>query len=211
MLFLDPRISGDSQHSCVGCHGSTEGGSRGVYAKGEPVAPGAADGRVAPSLRGVFATGPYLWDGSIGSLEDVVDRMLAVEMRGGTLSEIDRRALIAYLNSLAPSDKGRVEPSGVPVEPATKSMRDGYVLFQEHCESCHKPPMFRRGFPSTGNVGTGSSYNIPSLRGLSENGPYGHDGRWATLEDAVSAILESRGVELSFKERLNLIEYLKLL
>ncbi len=49
-----------------------------------------------PTLRGVFATAPYLHDGSAATLDDVVDRM----PNGATLSPPDHAALVAFLKTL---------------------------------------------------------------------------------------------------------------
>jgi len=51
----------------------------------------------------------------------------------------------------------------------------------------------------------------PSLRGVSDTPPYGHDGRWSSLEEAVRAILLYRGTELPEREVWQLIRYLELL
>jgi cytochrome c peroxidase len=211
-LFLDPRISGDGSRSCATCH-ATNTARRGVYAGAEPAEPGASGARIAPLLRGVFQTPPYLWDGSLGSVPEVVNRMLEVEMRGSKIGDVDRRALEAYVLSIRPFDNGRIEPDGVPSEPATKSMIDGFEVFKrEECDRCHKPPTYAiRGL--TFDVGTGGKFAVPSLRGLPAEGPYGHDGRWKTLEEAMNAMLEQRQREkpLTYRERFTLLEYLKLL
>ena len=209
-LFLDPRVSGDGRRACVTCHnaGAT---SRSAYLAGEQVEPGTQGARLAPLLRGLYQTGPYLWDGSLTSVGAVLDRMLAVEMRGGQLGDADRRALEAYLLSIPAFDNARTELDGTPTEPATKLTKDGFAVFQKlDCGSCHPAPTYTAGRINR-RIGTGGRFNVPSLRGLAKEGPYGHDGRFATLEEAVLAILAYREVELPYRERLALLEYLKLL
>ncbi len=49
-----------------------------------------------PTLRGVFATPPYLHDGSAATLDDAVDRM----PNGANLSASDHAALVAFLKTL---------------------------------------------------------------------------------------------------------------
>jgi hypothetical protein len=76
--------------------------------------------------------------------------MLAVEMRGGKLAGRDREALEAYLLSLAPFDRRRLEPDGAPVEPSTLSARRGYAVFAKaECTDCHPAPVFARASSST--------------------------------------------------------------
>ena len=205
---MDRRISGDGSRSCQGCHAS-ESKRRLVYLDGEPAAPGTPGARVAPALRGLFAKNSFMWDGSIGSLQAAVDRMLAVEMRGAKLEGPDREALISYLRSVPPSDNGRIQPDGTPEEPSTLSQRNGFATFKKECGTCHPPPNFRRSL--TFDIGTGGKFAVPTLRGLPAEGPFAHDGRWPTLESAVQAVLENRKIELTYRQRLELIEYLKLL
>jgi cytochrome c peroxidase len=208
-LFLDPRISGDGRTSCASCH-TPQAGGRGVYAGVERVAPGTSEGRVAPLLRGLYLTGPYLWDGSESSVAGVIDRMLAIHMKGGSLEPADKRALEAYLLSIPVFDNARIAFDGAPTEPATKLSKDGFAAFQKaECGACHPAPTFAGGSLNR-SAGTGDRYNVPTLRGLPKEGPFGHDGRWATLEDSVIAMLAAREVELSNRERVALIEYLKI-
>jgi cytochrome c peroxidase len=208
-LFVDPRLSGDGLRACSTCHPGG-GADDQVYAAGESVAPGSAGGRRTLSLRGLYQTAPYFWDGSARTLAEAVDRMLAVEMRGGKLEGRNREALEAYLLSLAPFDRRRVEPDGAPVEPATLSSRRGYAVFvKADCTDCHPAPVYTRA--KLVDVGTGGRFANPTLRGVSAAGPWGHDGRWPDLEQAVRANLDATGVELGAEEVAQLLEYLKLL
>ncbi len=136
--------------------------------------------------------------------------MLASEMRGGQLDAPNKRALTAYLLSIPAFDNGRINPDGSPVEPATKSMNDGFELFKSSgCPTCHPPGNFTRRLRF--DIGTGGRFDVPTLRGIPKQGPFGHDGRWATLEETMNAILEQREVELTYRQRLSLLEYLRLL
>lgn len=209
LVFLDAGVSGDGSRSCNTCHPG--GGSDGkTYAGGEPVelaSPGALN---PPVLRGLWQTPPYLWDGSAADLDAALDRMLAVEMRGGTLAPYDRAALLEYLRSLPVVDRARVEPDGTPIEPATKSAREGQEVYAKAgCPTCHAPTAYAH--PWNFDVGTGAKYNPPTLRGVVLSPPYGHDGRWATIEDAIRAILDFRDVELSETEIHQLVQYVELL
>ena len=75
--------------------------------------------------------------------------------------------------------------------------------------TCHPAPAYTR--PRRFDVGTGGSFYVPTLRGVAETGPWGHDGRFGELEDAIDAILAAEEVELTADERRQLLEYLKLL
>jgi len=209
LLFLSPELSGDAQRSCATCHPG--GASNGhTYRGDEEVAPGSQGARDVPTLRGLWQSPPYLWDGSAPSLRAAIARMLEVEMRGGNIDEPDLSALEAYLLSIPPFERRRVVPDGPPVEPATMASRRGFEFFERaKCSLCHPPPRYaRRG---RFDIGTGIKLEPPSLRGVSSSPPYGHDGRWSTLEMAVRAILAAREVEYSELELTQLLSYLELL
>jgi cytochrome c peroxidase len=210
-LFLDTNVSGDGARACSSCHPG--GGSDGnVYRDGEPVEPGTPGARKAPRLWGLWQTPPYLWDGSEPELRPVIERMLRVEMRGGSLAEPDLQALETYLLSLRPFDRGRILADGSPADPSTLRQRRGSEIFERAgCTRCHPAPVFAH--PRPADVGSGGSWSVPTLRGLTSPGaaPYGHDGRWATLERAVDAALTEREADLSELEREDLLEYLRLL
>jgi cytochrome c peroxidase len=209
VLFADARLSGDKSRACSTCHPGG-GADHAVYAAGEAVPAGTPSGRRSLPLRGLWQTAPYLWDGSAPTVPDAVERMLRVEMRGGTLAGRDRDALVAYLLSLPPFDRGRIQPDGAPVEPSTLSARRGYGVFvKAECNVCHPAPAFTR--PGLDDVGTGGDFSVPTLRGVSTAGPFGHDGRWPDLEAAVRAMVAAEGVELSSDEMSQLLSYLKLL
>lgn len=210
MLFLDPRLSGDSSRSCATCHpgGSSDGL---VWIDGARAEPGAPGGRSTTSLRGAWQTPPYYWDGSSPTLREAIERMLAVEMRGGALPELDRRALETYVLSLAPFDRGRIAADGSPREPNTLRQRRGFALFtgKAKCAECHPPPAYTTRLRE--DVGTGGVIDVPTLRGLADSAPYGHDARWAEMEAAVRAMLLAGEVQLGDLELEYLLEYLKLL
>jgi cytochrome c peroxidase len=211
-LFLDPSFSGDKSRACTTCHPG--GGSDNLYYRdGEAVAAGDESGRRSLPLRGLWESAPYFWDNSAPTLRAAIERMLAVEMRGAKpRTPRDLEALEAYVLSIQPFDNGRIELDGAPVEPVTLAALRGFGVFQKaKCASCHAPP----AFTSAGlhDIGTGGAFSVPSLRGMSADGPFGHDGRWGALEDAVAAHVEASNPPLQVNEQeiLQLAEYLRLL
>ncbi len=194
---MSPRLSRDGATSCATCHpgGSTD---RKPY--------GGVD---TPSLRGAWATPPYLRDGSLPTLRAALDRMLANEMGGADVSASDRAALEAYTASLPAFRRGRTNPDGSPGEPHTLRMKRGFELFSKHCAGCHPAPLFtdRRSH----DVGTGGAFDTPTLLGIADSAPYGHDGRFASLPDAVRAMAAAGDATASEIELESLVEYLKLL
>lgn len=208
-LFLDAGLSGDGTRSCASCHPGG-GSDRNVYRDGEKVAPGAPGGRRTLALRGLPQTAPYLWDGSLETLRATIDRMLRVEMRAGPIPPQDLGALEAYLQSIPPFDRGRIEPDGTPREPATLTMKRGFEVFREAgCRECHPPPAYTR--PGRFDVESDGRWSAPTLRGVSVSGPYGHDGRWSSLERALTAPGHPPETRLSSEDLHRLLAYLGLL
>jgi cytochrome c peroxidase len=207
-VFVDPRISADGSRSCETCHPG--GGSDGlVYRDGAEVAPGTPGARNSTPLRGLWQTAPYMWDGSLPDVRSTLERMLSVEMGGGKPAPYDLDALEAYVLAFLPFDRGHLEADGTPVEPVTLAARRGAAVFlKAECHTCHPAPVYT--VPLRYDLGTGREIDTPTLLGLSSTPPYGHDGRWATIEDSVGAMLAARDTELSARERHQLVEYLKL-
>ena len=208
-LFLNPGLSGDGQRACATCHPG--GGNDGqVYRQGVAVEPGSEGGRRTPELRGLWQTAPYLWDGSLSTVGEAIDRMLRVELGGPPLAAHDRAALEAYVLSIPPFDNGKIEPDGTPIEPVILSaLRGAGVFDRAKCGVCHKPPSFAHHLRF--EIGTGGKWSVPTLRNVSNQPRLGHDGRWPDLETAVDAILQYREVDLTPQERQQLLSYLHLL
>ena len=209
LLFIDPRLSPGDDRSCATCHPG--GGSDGkVYRAGETVAPRTPGARLTPSLRGVGNSPPYFWDGGAKRLRVAVERMLRVEMGGAIPPAYDLAALEAYVLSLPPFDRGRVLPDGSPTEPVRLNARRGFGVFRvAGCADCHPPPAYLDRLSH--DVGTGDSFDTPTLLGVGERALLGHDGRWSTLAEALDAMVRFGGVSLSPDQRRQLLDYLGLL
>ncbi len=89
----------------------------------------------------------------------------------------------------------------------TREEEAGYTLFKQHCNSCHKEPIFidnefrSNGLPLIINakgeydLGRGRivvfdsstyyKFRVPSLRYLSYTAPYMHDGRFQTIDEVL--------------------------
>jgi len=206
-LFLDPGLSGDGTRSCATCHpGGSQDGQ--TYLGATPVEVGSPGARNTPTLQGVWQTPPYLWDGSLPTMHACIERMLRVEMGGATLTPIDRSALEAYVQSIPAADRGRIEADGTPRDPVTLSTRRGFELFRSSgCEACHPPPTFSVG--RSYDMGTGHLIDTPSLLGLRDSAPYGHDGRWSTIEQSLRATLQEQQIRLSERQGFELLAYLQ--
>ncbi len=207
LLFLDPRLSTDGQRSCATCHPGGRTDRRVYDALGSEAAAGAGGARDVPSLQGAWETPPHLRDGSAPAIADAIARMQPY-LGGRALAAPERAALEAYVLSIPRFERGRVDDAGAPLEPNTLRMRRGHDVFQQRCAGCHPPPLYtdRRRH----DIGTGGPFDTPTLRGIADSAPYGPDGRFAALADAVRA-QPFEAEALSERDLENLMEYLKLL
>ena len=204
-LFYDANLSLDGWMSCHSCH--TDGHSNGQL--GDTLGDGAygAPKRV-PSLRGVSATGPWTWTGSIDRLEDQIQKSVQRTMRGPVLTGDQVESLTAYLHSLPPL-RGTA-PAG-----RKDAVERGRELFRaQGCTKCHTPP----SYTSTGRYDVGlmdeagnRKFNPPSLLGVSQREPLLHDGRAKTLEDVFLQHRHPRETELTPEEVADLAAFLKTL
>ncbi|MDJ0755819.1 MAG: cytochrome c peroxidase [Ardenticatenaceae bacterium] len=195
----DPRLGQDQWMSCQSCHFDGEHDGRTWQL-------GFAGPRNTPSLRGMNATLPLRWS---GEWDEAADAEFAIRMdsfgtglvsgamhcdlsppdcvnhppHAGTSADLD--ALAAFLNSL-----GWLEPPPADPETATAINRGAQLFENLGCTSCHAPPLYTDNLlhdigTATADERIGPAFNTPSLLGLNDSAPYFHDGRSATLTDAL--------------------------
>jgi cytochrome c peroxidase len=115
----------------------------------------------------------------------------------------------------------------------------GYILFKNHCQSCHTEPLFtnfeyaNNGIDSiyvdqgrfliTQNPSDIGKFKIPSLRNIALTFPYMHDGRFSTLEKVIEHYTENispvsnvdirlkNTIKLNAKEKQELLAFLNTL
>lgn len=180
MLFYDARLSLDAWYSCHSCH--TDGHTNGRLNDNLTDASFGTPKRV-PSLLGTRDTGPWAWSGRFADLESQVHQSVKSTMQGGTLPAKQVADLTAFLRTLPPPPSLQAARGSGDAEAVKRGAK---VFAREKCATCHAPPAYTS--PKTYDVGLrdeagGSHFNPPSLRGVSQGGPYFHDGRAATLED----------------------------
>ncbi len=226
-LFFDRALSRDRTVSCGSCHlpelAFSDGRQKSVGVDG------AVALRNAPSLLNVAYRKTLFWDGGALFLEgqalvpledphemdlapqDALARLRehpeypalfadAFDGDGPTIQTLTY-ALAAFQRTLvsAPTDLDRYRAGD---ESALEDAeRDGLVLFESHCQSCHAGPLLTTdGFENNGTAVTDDdpgrarvtfsdqdrgTFRVPSLRAVARTAPYFHDGRFATLEAVV--------------------------
>jgi cytochrome c peroxidase len=232
-LFFDKGLSSDGTVSCASCHQPANAfADRGnAFSRGVQ---GRIGRRNSPALFNLAWNSSFIWDGGVNHLDvlalapltdpNEMNADLATVLAylrsqpaykqafahafGDTLINDQRFlwALAQYQLSLvsaqSPFDQWWLQ--GQPYNPA---ISPGWQLFQQHCASCHLPPLFTTGgyanngidsvFADAGRGGItllaadSGKFKIPSLRQLRFSAPYMHDGRLLTLEAVVAYYADS--------------------
>jgi YVTN family beta-propeller protein len=208
VLFHDARLSHDGWLSCQSCHtdGHTTGRRNDNLGDGSFGAP-----KRILSLLGVRDTAPWAWNGSMTDLESQVRKSVLTTMHGRPPSPDQVADLAAFLRTLPPPPplarlRGRVDEAAAG--------RGREVFRTQGCAACHAPP----GYTSAKIYDVGLSdevgnkeFNPPSLRGVSQGGPYFHDGRAATLEEVFTRHRHQLKADLAKEELEDLLEFLRTL
>lgn len=204
-LFHDARLSLDGWYSCHSCH--TDGHTNGLLNDNFGDGTYGAPKRVI-SLLGTGETAPWAWNGSASSFGDQIKRSIHLTMQGDDSKGDTVLTIAAYLASLnAPPSLADCRDSrdGASIE------RGRVVFRQQECARCHRPPFYTS--PSTYDVGLSDEkgakqFNPPSLRGLSQRGPYFHDNRAGQLKDVFVDYGHGLNDELKEEQLTDLLAFL---
>jgi YVTN family beta-propeller protein len=203
MLFYDARLSHDGWLSCHSCH--SDGHSSGRLADTLGDGTYGTPKRIL-SLRGVGETAPWAWNGSIMQLETQVQKSIETTMHGPKPSLEQVRDLTAFLKTLPPP------PPLVSTAAREEQVHRGQALFTKYaCAQCHIPPLYTSS--KAYDVGLSDeagqkSFNPPSLRGVSQGGPYFHDGRAVALAEVFTRYRHQLKSELTKQELEDLLAFL---
>jgi len=186
-LFNDPKLSGSGQLSCATCHPMNGHTDNKTYVVAEVVADGDPKGRSTPTLWGAgIRQAEWSWAGNIPSIETNIRGIIVNRMKGAEPSKETLDALAAYGKSLPNGPAPFLTADGMPRDTAPADVKRGYALFsgKAGCMTCHAPASYDKKGPE--DVGSGGPFKVPSLRNVSKTGPYFHDGRFKTLDEAVT-------------------------
>jgi mono/diheme cytochrome c family protein len=129
--------------------------------------------RRTPSLLGTVAgTEPFHWDGDMKDLRDIVDHVFVERMSGPKVDDGELQALSGWVFGLPRPNRLRVE---------NEATARGRAVFNERCTGCHTGPMLTNN--KNFDVGTGGSFQVPSLVGVGWHQPLLHSGCAKTLSD----------------------------
>jgi len=187
----------DSGLSCATCHPEgTDDGHVWVFEGMGPRRTQALD-------VGLEGTAPFHWDGDMGDLDVLMGEVLAHRMGGNRQSKERRDSFERWLfaQERPPADTGLDE---------VMLVAEGEALFASlDCARCHAGTKLGGGL--TTPIGD-DAFQVPALRRVSLRPPFMHDGRSATLEDAVSDMIEkTTAAEVSAHEVEALTAYMRTL
>ncbi|AXY74199.1 cytochrome-c peroxidase [Paraflavitalea soli] len=229
-LFYEPRLSRDNTVSCGSCHiqssGFTQHGhdvSHGIDDR--------LGSRNSPAIVNLAWSKTFFWDGGVFDLDlqplvpitnpvemdetmtNVLNKLRAhpaypalFEKAFGTAeinTERMMKALSQFMVMLVSANAKYDKVMRKEGESFTTEEQAGYVIFKQHCNSCHQEPLFTDDSFRNNGISIGSNkdegrytitlneadrytFKVPSLRNLGYTAPYMHDGRFITLE----AVLE---------------------
>lgn len=200
-LFHNASLSHDRWFSCASCH--VDGHSNGLFNDNFTDESFGTAKRVL-SLRGVGETAPYAWSGRFATLAEQIQHSVKSTMQGDELSAEQTGDLEAYLRTLPPAP-----PIGV-TNP-TASERGAKLFIRLDCNRCHTQPVYTSARTADVKLKDEqglSKFNPPSLRGVSQNAPYFHDGRAETLNDVFSKFQHQLESKLTDDEIRDLVAYL---
>jgi mono/diheme cytochrome c family protein len=206
MLFFDARLSFEGWFSCHSCHpdGHSNGRLNDNFSDGSFGTP-----KRVLSLLGVKDTGPWAWNGKMVDLESQVRTSVRSTMQGAAPSPEQVNDLAAFLRTLPPAPSLTKARGTNNADAVTRGRK---IFAREKCAACHTPPAYTSA--KTYDVGVhdelgGKLFNPPSLRGVSQGGPYFHDNRAATLSDVFSRYRHQLADKLSSQELQDLLHYLE--
>jgi mono/diheme cytochrome c family protein len=188
--------------ACASCHG--EALDDGHVWNFEKIGP-----RRTQNMRGgLLATAPFHWDGDMVSINHLVDEVMTRRMGGFKVMADYQNALGSWLD--------RQPALTLPARDVAAVDR-GKIVFASagaQCASCHTGKSLTNN--ESRDVGTGGSFQVPSLLGLALRAPYMHNGCAKTLEERFTPSCgggDRHGMtsNLSASQLADLIAYLKTL
>lgn len=266
-IFFDKNLSSDQTISCASCHHQQFAFSDAGFTFSEGVE-GRLGRRNSPALFNLIWQKQFMWDGGINHIEvmpiapftdhaemdmeiaDIVDYLNnSITYRNAFknafgVNEIDsQKMLLALTQYMGALISANAKFDKVEKGDATFNQKElnGQSLFNQHCASCHTPPLFTdnqyhdNGISSNYAVDQGryeitqqqndlGKFKTPSLRNIMQTYPYMHDGQFISLDDVIehyssginandnlSPLLPQGGFSFSDNEKNALIAFLKTL
>lgn len=264
ILFYDPLLSKNNSISCASCHSQYSAFTHIDHALSHGINDSIGT-RNSPALMNLAWQKSFMWDGAINNLDmqalapishpkemgstinDVVMKLQSKKMYrklfykafldSTVTGERTLKAISQFMLTLV-SANSKYDRVMKKKESFSAQEKNGYVLFQKNCSSCHQEPLFTiNDFANNGlpidtflhdygkmniskNKNDSLKFKIPTLRNIEYTYPYMHDGRFKKLSQVLNhytnGIYQSvtlanelrQGINLSSNEKVDLIAFL---
>lgn len=265
-LFYEPKLSRNNTISCASCHLSYTAFTHVDHELSHGIEDRIGT-RNSLALMNLAWSRSFMWDGAVNHLDiqalapishpaemdedlaHVVEKLqtettyqkLFKEAYGDSVITGERllKALSQFQLTLvsANSKYDQVMRAGSEVSLSPQEHK-GYVLFKNHCATCHTEPLFTNGnfennglavdtfLKDKGRMGvTGKPrdsllFKVPTLRNIEFSSPYMHDGRFSSLQEVLKHYSQGiephptlsnelkNGISLSANDRVDLMAFL---
>lgn len=159
--------------------------------------------RRTPALHAVAGTAPFHWSGDLESIRHLMNEVFVMRMRGHGVDGDHADAVEAWLRHV-PAPRASTAASAEPVA-------RGRALFEgaAECASCHAGALYSNG--QSADVGTGGTFQVPSLIGLADRLPVMRTGCATTLAARFEPSCggDRHGPALTAEQRADLIAFLE--
>ena len=252
VLFYDPILSKDNTISCASCHSPFSAFTHIDHALSHGIHDSIGT-RNSPALMNLAWQKTLMWDGAINNLDmqalapithkaEMANDIKSLVQKLNTIKLYKHLFKDAFGDSLATGEKtlkaisqflltvissnSKYDRVMKKQEIFTSQEINGYRLFQKHCNTCHKEPLFTTNdfannglsidtllndygrFIITKNPSDSLKFKIPTLRNIEFTFPYMHDGRFKKLSQVMthytSQIQSSATLASELKQKITL-------
>lgn len=255
-LFYDPLLSKDNSISCSSCHLSFTAFTHVDHSLSHGIEDRIGT-RNSPVLMNLAWNKSFMWDGAIHHIDvqalapithpsemgsdiaTVVNKLQETEgypalfyqafSDSNITGELVLKAIAQFqLTLISSNSKYDQVMRGQEGIYFSEQEEKGYTLFKNHCNSCHKEPLFTSGEFANNGLPVDTTLNdfgrmritlqsqdslkfkIPTLRNIEYSYPYMHDGRFKTLHQVLNhynhGIMDSPTLDPSLKRPFKLTE-----
>jgi cytochrome c peroxidase len=228
-LFYDPILSLDSTISCASCHSPFNAFAHSDHALSHGIFDSMGV-RNAPALFNLAWNKQFMWDGAINHIDmQAIAPITHPDEMGETMENVivKLKNSVIYNQALAKcwpneswqsyhllkalslfqlsliSDHAKYDAMRRGEVEYSEIEKLGYQVFKQHCNQCHREPLFTTGNLDNNGLPLDTSLNdlgafevlrredakgqfkIPSLRNWAFTKPYMHDGRFQRMQQVV--------------------------
>jgi len=229
-LFYEPRFSRNNTISCGSCHLQTSAFTHHGHDISHGI-DDRLGSRNSPPIMNLAWSNTFMWDGGVFDLDlqpvaPITNFVEMDETVGNVLTKLrntpsypalfkkafgsdnittaDMMKALSQFMVMLVSDQSKYDSvmrkQGVSFTPEEQ---EGYAIFQQKCNTCHREPLFtdqsfrnngvtpgpnndEGRYPITLNPADKYKFKVPSLRNLAYTAPYMHDGRFYTLQGVLT-------------------------